>query len=69
MNTTDVYDQVRSRASSLRRFWRGVVGADAYERYVEHLRRNHPEAPVPTEKQFWKDKYAEMERNPKTRCC
>ena len=53
----------------LRRFWRGVVGADAYERYVAHLRRMHPDAPIPSEKDFWREKYAEMERNPKSRCC
>jgi uncharacterized short protein YbdD (DUF466 family) len=50
-------------------FFRGVTGADAYERYCAHLAAHHPEAPVPDERQFWKDKWAEQERNPKTRCC
>lgn len=50
-------------------FWRGMTGADAYERYVAHLRREHPDAPVPSEADFWRDKYAEQERNPTTRCC
>lgn len=50
-------------------FFRGVTGVDAYERYCAHLAAHHPEAPVPDERQFWKDKWAEQERNPKTRCC
>ena len=52
-----------------RREQSGVTGADAYERYCAHLAAHHPEAPVPDERQFWKDKWAEQERNPKTRCC
>lgn len=51
------------------RFVSGVTGADAYERYVEHLRRVDPEARVPTREAFWREKYAEQERNPGTRCC
>ena len=59
----------RRTASVVRWYWRGITGADAYERYVDHLRRTHPDSPIPSEKQFWRDKYAEMERNPTTRCC
>lgn len=59
----------RTAASNVRWYVRGVVGEDAYERYVAHLRREHPDAPVPTERQFWRDTYDDMERNPKTRCC
>lgn len=65
----DVIEQVRRGVRGLRWYWRGVTGADAYERYVAHLRRHHPGCEVPTERQFWKDKYAEQESNPKTRCC
>ena len=45
------------------------IGADRYERYVEHLRRVHPERPVPARADFWRAHYAEQERNPGTRCC
>ncbi len=67
--TAVTWHHVRRGAAGLSWWWRGVVGADAYERYVAHLRAHHPEAPIPTERQFWKDKYAEMDRNPQTRCC
>ena len=55
--------------STARWYWRGVTGADAYERYVYHLRRTHPGAPIPTERDFWRQKYADQERNPTSRCC
>ena len=55
--------------STARWYWRGVTGADAYERYVDHLRRTHPGAPTPTERDFWRQKYADQERNPTSRCC
>nr|WP_277628322.1 YbdD/YjiX family protein [Arsenicicoccus dermatophilus] len=50
-------------------YWRGVTGADAYERYVAHLTREHPDAPVPSEREFWRQKYADQERHPTSRCC
>lgn len=55
--------------STARWYWRGVTGADAYERYVDHLRRTHPGAPIPTERDFWRQKYADQERHPTSRCC
>lgn len=48
------------------RFVSGVTGAD---RYVEHLQRVHPERPVPSRADFWREHYAQQERNPGTRCC
>lgn len=53
----------------LGRFVSGVTGGDRYERYVEHLGRVHPERPVPTRADFWREHYARQERNPGTRCC
>lgn len=66
---TQLLSSARRTAGVLRWYWRGVTGADAYERYVDHLHRTHPDAPVPSEKDFWREKYAEMDRNPQTRCC
>lgn len=67
--TTASWGQVRRGVAGLSWWWRGVVGADAYERYVAHLRAHHPDAQIPTERQFWKDKYREMDRQPTMRCC
>lgn len=52
------------------RWWtNGVVGQSAYSAYVEHLRRRHPDAPVPDEREFWREKYRQMDRDPGARCC
>jgi uncharacterized short protein YbdD (DUF466 family) len=60
---------VREALTGLRWFFRGVVGADAYERYCEHQARTHPGAPVMDKKTFWREKWDDAERNPRTRCC
>jgi uncharacterized short protein YbdD (DUF466 family) len=52
------------------RWWVGsVLGDTAYARYVEHLRRTHPDVPVPTEREYWRQRYAEQDANPGARCC
>ncbi len=65
-----------ARVSSLRRGWRaltwyvtGVLGESDYQRYVAHLRRVHPDAAVPTVREFWRDRYAAQDANPGARCC
>ncbi len=48
---------------------RGVIGADAYDRYLEHHQRSGcPVAPM-TEREFWRDKTDHQQRNPTSRCC
>jgi uncharacterized short protein YbdD (DUF466 family) len=60
---------VRSAADGVRWWFSSVMGDNAYARYVDHLTRQHPGSPVPTEKQYWRDRYAAMDRNPGARCC
>ena len=45
------------------------MGDNAYARYVEHLTRHHPDDPIPTESQYWRERYAAMDANPGARCC
>lgn len=56
-------------ARGVARWYSAINGGQDYQRYVDHLRRNHPGCPVPSERQYWRDRYAEAERNPTTRCC
>ncbi|MGW2094763.1 YbdD/YjiX family protein [Promicromonospora sukumoe] len=60
----------------VRRGWRaltwyvtGVLGESDYQRYVAHLRRVHPDAAVPTVRDYWRDRYAAQDANPGARCC
>lgn len=56
-------------ARTARWFIRGVTGADAYDRYLEHHHRVHGCATPMTEREFWRERHAAMERDPKSRCC
>ncbi len=61
--------RVWAGARGVARWYSAINGGQDYQRYVDHLRRDHPGCPVPSERQYWRDRYAEAERNPTTRCC
>jgi uncharacterized short protein YbdD (DUF466 family) len=56
-------------ARGVRWWFGGVMGDDAYRRYVDHLRLNHPDADVPTEREYWRDRHARADASPGARCC
>ncbi len=60
---------VRTATGGVRWWFSSVMGDNAYRRYVHHLAVHHPGKVVPSEKQYWRDRYAEMDRNPGARCC
>ncbi|MBO3102540.1 YbdD/YjiX family protein [Cellulomonas fengjieae] len=49
----------------------GLVGQDAYDKYVAHMRATHPDDPRPvmTERAFWRDRSDRQDANPQGRCC
>jgi len=55
--------------SSTRWFVTSMMGDTAYATYVEHHRRVHPDTPVPDERTFWRERFAEQDRTPGSRCC
>ncbi|MEE2570486.1 YbdD/YjiX family protein [Pseudarthrobacter sp. J64] len=53
----------------LARYFRGVLGADAYDKYLEHHRAlGHHGAPL-SEREFWRDQTDRQDANPQGRCC
>ncbi len=46
-----------------------LMGDRAYDVYVAHHRAQHPDAPPLTERQFWRQRTDEQDRNPGARCC
>ena len=51
------------------RYLGGVLGADAYSKYLEfHRGASHQEAPL-TEREFWRDRTDRQDANPQGRCC
>ncbi|MFC7788800.1 YbdD/YjiX family protein [Microbacterium sp. MAHUQ-60] len=63
------WQRVRSAAGGVRWYVTTLMGDRAYEVYVAHQRAHHPDAAVPSERQFWRDRMAEQDRNPGARCC
>ncbi|GAA0201422.1 YbdD/YjiX family protein [Glutamicibacter creatinolyticus] len=55
--------------SKAKKFVDGVLGADKYQHYLEHHRRQHPGEEPMNEREFWKDYTDWQERNPQGRCC
>lgn len=61
----------RARAAVRGALWwlDSVVGGQDYQRYVAHLRRRHPDRPVPTEREYWRERHAYADSHPAGRCC
>jgi uncharacterized short protein YbdD (DUF466 family) len=60
---------VRDVLRGVKWYVREVSGETAYERYVEHVRREHPDAVVMSRRDFERLRQDERERNPRARCC
>lgn len=56
-------------ARGIRWYMTTLMGDSAYATYVAHQRRHHPDEPVPTEREFWRQKMDDQDRNPGARCC
>jgi uncharacterized short protein YbdD (DUF466 family) len=47
----------------------GMLGADAYRKYLEHHRLAHPGEEPLTERAYWREAMDRQDRNPQGRCC
>ncbi|ATG55970.1 hypothetical protein CFK41_15180 [Brachybacterium ginsengisoli] len=53
----------------VRRFARGIVGSDAYDKYLAHHHVTGCAHEPLSEREFWRMRYAEQDRDPRGRCC
>ncbi|GAA3917528.1 YbdD/YjiX family protein [Microbacterium invictum] len=53
----------------IRWYMTNLMGDSAYATYVAHQRRTHPGVEVLTERQFWRQRMDDQDRNPGARCC
>jgi len=53
----------------VRWYLREVSGETAYDRHVAHLRRVHPDRPLPDRAAFWRERMDRRDANPGARCC
>ncbi|MGV9450481.1 CstA-like transporter-associated (seleno)protein [Streptomyces sp. NPDC003635] len=62
---------LRRVARAVRWYVRELTDESAYDRYVAHLRRDHPLAPVPTRRAFERMRTDRQESDPRQgfRCC
>lgn len=50
-------------------YFGGVLGADAYKKYLEHHRVSGHDGPPMSERDFWRDHTDRQDSNPQGRCC
>ena len=55
--------------ASVRWYVTSMMGDTAYATFVDHHTRTHPDTPVPDERTFWRERFAEQDRTPGSRCC
>ncbi|TLM82038.1 YbdD/YjiX family protein [Pseudarthrobacter sp. NamE5] len=58
-----------SRFKGLALYLGGVMGADAYAKYLEHHRLAGHQDPPLGEREFWRDRTDRQDSNPQGRCC
>ena len=46
-----------------------IMGVPDYERYVAHLREHHPGCPVPSPREFERERMSARYERPGSRCC
>ncbi|MDQ1126156.1 uncharacterized short protein YbdD (DUF466 family) [Microbacterium sp. SORGH_AS 505] len=62
-------DLVLRTGRGIRWYMTTLMGDTAYATYVAHQRRVHPDEEPMTERQFWRQKMDDQDRNPGARCC
>lgn len=51
------------------RYWGEVLGEKDYEKFVAHQRAHHPHESIPSEREYWHQRWADQDSNPGSRCC
>jgi len=59
----------RELFAGVRWYLREVSGESGYDRYVEHMRRDHPGQPVMTRRDFERQRQDFRQEHPRARCC
>jgi uncharacterized short protein YbdD (DUF466 family) len=59
----------RRLLTGVRWYLREVSGESAYDRYVAHMRGDHPSQPVMTRREFERRRQDDRDARPQSRCC
>ena len=60
---------VRQMMAGVRWYLREMSGESAYDHYVQHMRRDHPDQPVMSRRDYERRRQDERNENPRARCC
>jgi uncharacterized short protein YbdD (DUF466 family) len=60
---------VKQLFGGVRWYLREVSGESAYDRYVDHMRRDHPSQPVMSRRDFERRRQDARNQNVRARCC
>ena len=60
---------VRGAYEGVRWYLREVSGESRYDRYVEHMRRDHPDQAVMSRREYERRRMQMRDENPRARCC
>jgi uncharacterized short protein YbdD (DUF466 family) len=60
---------VKDVVAGVRWYLREVSGESGYDRYVEHMRREHSDQPVMSRRDYERQRQDERDENPRARCC
>jgi uncharacterized short protein YbdD (DUF466 family) len=60
---------VKQAFAGVRWYFREISGESAYDRYVEHMRCDHPTQMVMSRRDFERWRQDHREKNPRARCC
>ncbi|WP_394281887.1 YbdD/YjiX family protein [Corynebacterium sp.] len=55
--------------ASISWYFKELMGDNDYKKYCAHLATHHPGTEVPSEREYWKRRWAHQEANPQGRCC
>jgi uncharacterized short protein YbdD (DUF466 family) len=67
--TAPVVTALRRGLHGIRWYLRALTGESAYDEFVAHARRTHPGCPVPSRREFERERMADRDRRPSARCC
>lgn len=60
---------IKKVTSSVSWYFKELMGDNDYAKYCAHLQAHHPEEELPTEREYWKQRWARQDANPGARCC
>lgn len=61
--------RVRDTAREAVWVFKGVLGENAYQAYLDHHGRTHADGAPMSEREFWRDRTDRQDANPEGRCC